>query len=56
MIFPVVLMIFCLTVMFTTAQYLMSLSVEEMIKCNLLGQVLSSLSEKTWVSQMFLLL
>lgn len=32
--------------MFTTSQYLTLLSVEEMIECNLLGQVLSSFLQR----------
>lgn len=48
MIFHVVLMISCQTVMFTTAQYLMLFSMEEMSECNFLGQVLSS--DKMWIS------
>lgn len=48
MIFHVVLMISCQTVMFTTAHYLMLFSMEEMSECNLLVQVLSS--DKMWIS------
>lgn len=48
MIFHVVLMFFCQTVMFTTAQYLMLLSEEKTFECSLLGQVRSS--EKMWIS------